>query len=290
MATAGISTSEWRSLLRWCSARQGHNPGPPSLLVAAHPDDEVIGAGMRLGHLGTIQLVHVTDGAPRDPSDAERAGQPSRVEYASARRRELLQAMALIGLGPTRLISLGLVDQEAALSMDRLTESLARIISALRPEVVITHPFEGGHPDHDATAFAVHHACELLRRRGEPSSVVIEMTSYHQQSGKLRTGEFLPGGDPGLAVPAAETDVARKQRMLRCYESQGATLAAFGVGPERFRQTPTYDFTAPPHEGAMYYEQFAWGMTVAKWQQLAYQARQSLGFEHPASCGMPETP
>ena len=39
-------------------------------VVAAHPDDETIGAGASLGLLRTPVLVHVTDGAPRSGHDA----------------------------------------------------------------------------------------------------------------------------------------------------------------------------------------------------------------------------
>ena len=44
------------------------------VIVVAHPDDEVIGAGALLGHLRGVTILHVTDGSPRDPADALRAG------------------------------------------------------------------------------------------------------------------------------------------------------------------------------------------------------------------------
>ncbi len=38
----------------------------PIAIVAAHQDDETIGAGGCLPRFGEVTLVHVTDGAPRD--------------------------------------------------------------------------------------------------------------------------------------------------------------------------------------------------------------------------------
>jgi hypothetical protein len=42
---------------------------PNTMPVFAHPDDEVIALGGRLGRFHTAYFVHVTDGAPRDEQD-----------------------------------------------------------------------------------------------------------------------------------------------------------------------------------------------------------------------------
>jgi hypothetical protein len=45
-------------------------------------------------------------------------------------------------------------------------------------------------------------------------------------------------------------------------------LQAFTVEVERFRAAPDYDFTQAPHSGALFYENFNWGMTGARWREL----------------------
>ena len=56
----------------------------------AHPDDEVIGAGSSLlSHFGRSKVVHVTEGAPANMLDAQRAGFVARNDYAHARRLEV---------------------------------------------------------------------------------------------------------------------------------------------------------------------------------------------------------
>jgi N-acetylglucosamine malate deacetylase 2 len=282
----GRSSADRELLLRWCTARRGEAPGPRALLVAAHPDDEVIGSGARLAHVHSVDLVHVTDGVPRNPRRTAAALQPSRAlwevaraAYKAARRRELEAAMLLGGLKPHRLHSIDIPDQEAAHTLAGLTAELVRLLRAHGPDVVVTQPYEGGHPDHDATAFAVHHACELLSAEGLTPPAVIEMTAYHLAGDAFHSGEFLPGGDPGRAVPLTVEDAALKRRMLDCFATQRAILARLAWGPERFRLAPAYDFTAPPPSGDVYYERLGLAMTVRQWQQLAHEGRRALGFE-----------
>jgi len=46
-------------------------PAAAPAIVAAHPDDEVIGcASLLLRYEGGCEIVHVTDGAPRNLRDA----------------------------------------------------------------------------------------------------------------------------------------------------------------------------------------------------------------------------
>jgi LmbE family N-acetylglucosaminyl deacetylase len=158
------------------------------LVFAAHPDDETIGAGGVMPHLPVAAVVHVTDGAPADRRWWGDPSLASREVYAGVRRAELACALALAGIGADRMRSLGREDQRVSLDMAALAEELAWLIHELRPGVVLTHPYEGGHPDHDATAFAVHAAREMV----EEPPLLIEFTSYHASSDGIAVGEFLP--------------------------------------------------------------------------------------------------
>jgi N-acetylglucosamine malate deacetylase 2 len=251
-------------------------PFPPAAIISAHPDDEVIGVGSRLPRLREAVLVHVTDGSPRDLSDARTQGFATREEYASARRRELQAALALAGLGWEQTRELGCVDQEASLNLVELSRRTAALLSELQPAMVVTHPYEGGHPDHDATAFIVHAACGLLQRQDLPVPVVVEMTSYHNSPHGICPGEFLDDGDGVRTVVLNEAECDLKRRMFACYPTQTQTLDLFPVGIERFRPAPRYDFTRPPHAGRLFYENFPWGMSGDRFCGLASQALERL--------------
>jgi LmbE family N-acetylglucosaminyl deacetylase len=246
-------------------------------VVVAHPDDEVIGAGAHLALLSDVSVVHVTDGAPRAMQDAYAAGYETREAYARARRREAEAALALAGIAPQSVIALGIADQDASLCMAELARRLARFFADSAVQVVLTHAYEGGHPDHDATAFAVRGAAVLITDAGGIEPVVLEMAGYHAGEGRLVTHDFIPGGDEGLTIKLDKGRQALKRRMLACHASQSPTLAQFGVEVERYRPAARYDFTAPPHEGQLWYEKFDWGMTGVRWRTLASEALAELG-------------
>ena len=250
--------------------------GRRAVIVAAHPDDETAGVGGCLPLLSAPVLVHVTDGAPRDMQCASEYGFPTREAYAEARRLELLDALRAGSVEPAELVRFDYVDQEASLHLAELAGKLAGLFRRLQPDVVLTHPYEGGHPDHDATAFAVQAARDSLRDGLKPQ--IIEFTSYHNRDGCMETGLFLPAeGVEETVVTLGPADCARKQRMLHCFRTQQAVLSHFGTTEERFRRAPTYDFGDPPHPGMLFYEQFPWGMTGSRWRELARLALAVFG-------------
>jgi LmbE family N-acetylglucosaminyl deacetylase len=134
----------------------GDGEPPRVLMVVAHPDDEVIGAGVRLPWLReNVTIVHVTDGAPAEMRDALQAGFSSAEGYSTGRRQELLTALQLVGVSEKQTIQLGFKDQAVVHHITEVAEALAALIQEHEPELVLTHPYEGGHPDHDAVALAV---------------------------------------------------------------------------------------------------------------------------------------
>lgn len=247
----------------------------PAVIVVAHPDDEVIGMGSLLPRFEDLRaIIHVTDGAPRRGNDIAKAGVGTWQEYAAKRRREFQSAMAEAGLSSVRQICLWCPDQEACFRMTEIGQQLCAAFAEFGPDFVFTHAYEGGHPDHDATAMSVHRAVQSLRSTHLPGPVILEFASYHAGVHGMETGCFLPplNGET-IQRRLSEEEKAKKRKLFNCYETQQDVLQYFSLDSEPLRVAPEYDFTTPPHEGRLFYEQFEWGVTGQQWRRLAAEVR-----------------
>nr|WP_281396897.1 PIG-L family deacetylase [Sphingomonas aerophila] len=242
----------------------------PVAVVVAHADDETLWAGSALSRLGDCRLIHVTDGAPRDMADAARLGFTDRQGYSAARAAELDRALSLLGAGPERL-AYNIVDQEAALVLPALVDRLERDLADRL--VVVTHPYEGGHPDHDSAALAVGLAIDRLQRRHGKSPALVEFACYHRVNGQRRFGAFWPNLDrPEQVRWLDDTDRARVDAAIEAHATQAQVIGNWRPDSERWRAAPNYLFTEPPPPGEALYDRFGWVMTGSRWRILASEA------------------
>lgn len=250
-----------------------------ALLVAAHPDDETIGAGVLLARRKNVRVVHVTDGSPLNPSDAIAVGCPSREAYAEARRRETIDAMAFAGIPAEAITNLHFTDQQVAFHFKELTSQILGLIHQSKPEIVLTHAYEGGHPDHDSVGFACHMAHRICRP--ERAFALCEFTGYHMGNGGMEISRFLGADERGQYSYRLNPEEREfKIRMIHRFTTQTKTLQPF-MNPEveKFRIAPRYDFMRPPHAGKLWYENFDWGVDGARWRKMASQTLRD--FFHP---------
>lgn len=98
-------------------------------------------------------MAHVTNGAPPVEAEARADGFSSPDEYAAARCAELANALDVLPRQPEQF-TLSFRDQMTASQLPQIATEVRRLIQEWRPTVVLTHPYEGGHPDHDSTALA----------------------------------------------------------------------------------------------------------------------------------------
>jgi LmbE family N-acetylglucosaminyl deacetylase len=265
------------------AALSGSGPIPAETvaIIVAHPDDETIGIGGQLPRLEGVTILHITDGAPRSMTDAAAHGFASPQAYAAARRQELEAAMALAGIVPEALVSLDVPDQDASNHLVEITARIAEFLQNRGIEIVVTHAFEGGHPDHDATAFAVHGAARQLGRRGMAPAIV-EVPLYHLGLSGWTVQRFVTEAGRETLVTLSDEQRRLKQAMLDAHVTQRQVLSRLATDVERFRLAPAYDFGTLPNEGRLLYDLYGWGMTGARWHALARAALDELAVQEPA--------
>lgn len=258
----------------------GSTNDTPIMMIVAHPDDDIIGAGAQLRHWSNISCTYVTDGAPHDVKYAQEAGFQTSALYAAARRQEARSALALAGRIP-QVDYLSEIDQEVTFRMVQLAQDIRRLVENRRPRIIITHPYEGGHPDHDATCLAVHAACAALAQDGFPGPTIIELGSYFGAEGRRMTGTFIEDNSLTFTILLNDDDRALKERMLGKHVSQRELLQEFPANVECLREAPAYDFTRPPHPGKLLYEYYNLGIDGARWRSEAVAALTQLGLTNP---------
>ncbi|WP_274425717.1 PIG-L deacetylase family protein [Chelativorans sp. YIM 93263] len=279
----GLAKPAASSSAEWLVERLGAPERPTIdcrdvLIVVAHPDDETIALGGQLERMEGVRLLHVTDGAPMNMGEALACGFACREDYADARRKELAAAMAFAGVDPGALLSLSVPDQAVAHHMAEVVLQVAELFREERIRLVLTHAYEGGHPDHDATALVVHAACHSLTRNGFRAPEIVEFPLYHAENGCMVVQQFAPGSERESArtVSLDGAIAEAKQRLMTAYLTQRRMLSAFGQQVERFQPAAQYDFGELPNRGGLFYRNFDWGLRPEEWPQLVSNACRDL--------------
>jgi LmbE family N-acetylglucosaminyl deacetylase len=227
-----------------------------TLILVAHPDDEVIGFGALMQQMRRPVVAFATDGAPHDPYFWKEYG--SREAYADIRREEARAALAIVGAEPVflaDLVSGGIADQELFHVLPQAMEAFSHLINDLKPDALLTLSYEGGHPDHDCACFI---ATLVGRRTGIP---VWEAPLYHRHpdgSGAIQNFHQRSGDEIELRVKAEA--MGKKLDMFHTYKSQKLTLDVFRPEIEIFRPVAAYDFTRRPMPWKLNYELWQWKM------------------------------
>jgi LmbE family N-acetylglucosaminyl deacetylase len=228
-----------------------------TVMVVAHPDDEVIAFGALMQRMKKAVVVFCTDGAPREQGFWQPYG--SREAYAEVRRQEARRALAIVGAEPVFLsdqVENGIVDQELFRRLPEAASALDQVIAGIAPDCLLTLAYEGGHPDHDSCCFL---ASQVGRKRKIP---VWESPLYHRNadgSGAVQRFPQRTGQEIDLKVEGEP--LQKKVEMFHTYKSQNLVLDGFHPEIEQFRPVFAYDFRRRPFAWKLNYEVWQWRMS-----------------------------
>ncbi|WSR73560.1 PIG-L family deacetylase [Streptomyces sp. NBC_01180] len=153
MQERGTDEERWRSWGGWGALPVAALPvSGRVVVVAAHPDDEVLGFGGAIAVLAArgveLTVVSVTDGERSHPHS--RIVTPA--SLARRRAQELREALAELGAGRARIVRLGLPDTGVGRHEERIAAELAPVV---RGAALVTAPWTGDvHGDHEAAGRA----------------------------------------------------------------------------------------------------------------------------------------
>jgi LmbE family N-acetylglucosaminyl deacetylase len=135
-------------------------PSARVVVVAPHPDDEVLACGGWLARHaqrgGRIAIVAVTDGEASHHADPD--WPPLRL--APARRAERLAGLDRLGVSGDTVTPLTVPDGDVAARGQGLEDALRALLRF--DDRVVTTWRGDGHPDHDATGTATASVCEAI--------------------------------------------------------------------------------------------------------------------------------
>ena len=183
--------------------------------MAAHPDDEVLGAGGLMSLLaaaGTrLRLVAVTDG------ERSHRGHGSPAALARRRVAETAAALRALGAGSAEVIRLGLPDGRLARREDELAAELAPLVTGF--DLCLAPWDRDLHPDHEAAGRAA--------RRASPGPLYcFPVWMWHW----ARPADSRVPWERALRVPLPPGAAGRKRAAITCFASQTEDRG-HGLGP-----------------------------------------------------------
>ncbi|MCC7696173.1 PIG-L deacetylase family protein [Janthinobacterium sp. EB271-G4-7A] len=185
-------------------------PGSRAVIVAPHPDDEILACGGLLQLLAAqgseLLFVAVTDG------DASHPGSPlwPQERLRRVRPQESAQALQVLGLASPAWLRLHLPDGSGEAMTPQLSTTLA---AQLRPgDTVFTTWRLDGHPDHEACGWSCAAACSAS------GATLVEMPvwGWHWAA----PGDARVPWHRAHRLPLPDQILQRKRAALRCFASQ----------------------------------------------------------------------
>lgn len=241
----GIPLAVW---LRSFGGKEPHASMPPSdhtvkraLFVMAHPDDEfgIYGRMLQLRDHNTENwCVWTSAGNTKSGSEA-------------------ICAMREVGIPEERLLFLNVGGLADVSSVEKTIKALGNLLATHVFDEIYVVAFEGGHRQHDLTHFATIRAVAL----SASGSRVYEFPLYNLCGARINPFRLIPAPGPVYGITLDAARIAFIRSLTRHYPSKRLITEGFlrfmpysRQCQPRWRPVPAWDYTAPPHQGLLWYD------------------------------------
>ena len=184
------------------------------LVIAAHPDDEVLGAGGTIAKYiaegAEVKVLIVTDGSTSQYRD-----DPRLQEILEEKRQETRDAMAILGV--SEVLYGGMPDMKLDTTAHiEVNQAIERVIDAYQPNIVFTHYHGDVNLDHQCVSRSTLVAC-----RPVSDQCVRELYAYYVPSStdwnvQNSVNAFMPNVYVDISGEYAE----KKYRSMSCYAEE----------------------------------------------------------------------
>lgn len=177
------------------------------LVIAAHPDDEVLGAGGFMAHHPGCSVAIVSEGTSSEHSD------PGYYTVLAAKRAATQRAAVALSFVVVR--EGDFPDQQLAFTR-ALQEWVEAVVVETRPDVVLTHRPTELNRDHRVVSEAVQVACRPYCQTGKAVRLLL---GYPVDPLGFPTPRYIAGA---LTLPLTEGELSQKLLACQAYAEAGA--------------------------------------------------------------------
>ncbi len=225
--------------------------GKRILILAAHPDDEVVACAACIGRArnkgASVSVLYLTDGCIAEETlwSWQRKHHAQMVE---TRRNEADEAATALGILPV-----GWGERPARAlwpNLPAIFEEVQTAIGQFHPDQIWVPAYEGGNPDHDAL--------NALGTKLKPRVSVLEFSEYNFFGGKPNSQTFVASDETTRIISLTPSERAFKKSLLKIYASEKKNLSSLRIEQESYRPLGSYDYSHPPHQGTLWYARFQW--------------------------------
>ena len=184
------------------------------LIIAAHPDDDIIGCGgfiSRFKKKYSFKVIFIAEGSSCRFNENEISGQEC-TNAIKLRNSNAISALEMIGISNYEFYNLpcGRLDQNPIININKLIENE---INKFKPDTILTHSSKDANNDH-----SIVHRSTIMATRPGAKFFVKNILSYEILSSS--EWKFTENFLPNYFVKLSEEDLKNKWEALKEYSTE----------------------------------------------------------------------
>ena len=187
-----------------------------ALIIAAHPDDDILGAGGFMSKFSSsreIRVIFLSEGTSCRFSKEEIIKNKEKVNEETNYRNDCaVEALKVLGISDYHFYNLpcGRLDNEPLIDLNKMIENE---ISSFEPDIILTHSEDDVNNDHKIVFNSV-----LTATRPQPRSKLKHLLSFEILSSS--EWRFTKCFIPNIFIELTEKDIKRKWEALSKYDTE----------------------------------------------------------------------